>query len=309
MAAKDADFTACRARLDWVERGIQDLNDRSRRHALILDGDGDGDGARGEDDRQVLLDAAILASNLVHQMRSSLDNLVRQLVRWNGATPSRANAFPVWTVDNRKARKDISYRLQGVAEEHVGLIEACQPYREPDDHPLAFIHELWNADKHDVLALISAVARPVSLTDPTGTSITTTGFQWAYDEGMPVVYELRRSLAYVLEVVDGFRVLTTSGILVPFPTFDGVTERFRRLQASDPSTAYMNDMQTISDFIGRWGSSGWTPATVPLERLAEMLAAVDRVLEGPAGPYQRFWLQPFQEKLIATSTARRRNLT
>jgi hypothetical protein len=83
---RTASLAGPNARLRWAEARVQDLNEMSRQYALTL----------GEvDPAETLLDASLLTSNIVHQLCSSLDNLVWQLVllagnTLTGRTPSRS---------------------------------------------------------------------------------------------------------------------------------------------------------------------------------------------------------------------------
>ena len=100
----------------------------------------------------------VIVGDIAHNVRSSLDHLVNQLVIANGRTPGRHTSFPVcltqsdWnrTVINAKRGKS---PLQGVADGAASLIESIQPFNvpapyEPKRTTLAGINAIWNADKH-----------------------------------------------------------------------------------------------------------------------------------------------------------------
>jgi hypothetical protein len=100
-----------------------------------------------------LEDLALIFSDILGNLRSTLDYLVWQLVLSNGQKPGRRNAFPIvkreddWPVQGGVA-------LRGVPEEWAGLIEAMQPfqrYERPELHPLAILEHVNNLSKHRFL--------------------------------------------------------------------------------------------------------------------------------------------------------------
>lgn len=98
------------------------------------------------------IELAILAGEVVHQMRSALDHLANQLVRAAGNTPTRSTSFPT---ARERPQKGINVP-GGVGSRALQIIESLQPYHrrdQPQKHPLALLNELWNIDKHRNLAL------------------------------------------------------------------------------------------------------------------------------------------------------------
>jgi hypothetical protein len=109
----------------------------------------------------------VIAGNIVHQIRASLDNLVWQLVIANNGKPSGGiggNAFPILTrLDPNKNFGDLTRStLRGVHPVHRALIEGLQPYQRPSgrdpvrQHPLGILAALSNRDKHQVLQIMAA---------------------------------------------------------------------------------------------------------------------------------------------------------
>lgn len=98
---------------------------------------------------------SILAGEFVHQLRSTLDHLVWQLVEAEQQTPNDRHAFPVRRVPfpNGFKRTVRTQQLQGVPAAAIGLIEGAQPYRarDPQGHWLAVLDGMWQADKHRLL--------------------------------------------------------------------------------------------------------------------------------------------------------------
>ena len=100
-----------------------------------------------------LEELALIFSDILGNLRSTLDYLVWQLVLLGGRKPGRQTAFPVvkrekdWAVQGGAA-------LRGVPEEWAALIEAMQPFQRfdrPELHPLAILEHVNNLTKHRFL--------------------------------------------------------------------------------------------------------------------------------------------------------------
>jgi hypothetical protein len=117
-----------------------------------------------------------IIGEIVHDLRSALDNLVCQLLAPNGERPDVGHAFPVLATEpaggfathTRRQSADRRGRprhgpLFGVGDEALTIIEACQPYSRQDGLPLQRLHALWNLDKHRNLAPIHVIAAPARL--------------------------------------------------------------------------------------------------------------------------------------------------
>ncbi len=112
----------------------------------------------------------VVAGNIVHQIRATLDNLVWQLVIANEEEPtggSGGNQFPIFTEPGKEGVTFVqrtTNTLRGVHPDHVAFIEGLQPYMNPewseDTHPLLVLADLSNTDKHQILEI-------VHLTEPT----------------------------------------------------------------------------------------------------------------------------------------------
>ncbi|MBI5318915.1 hypothetical protein [Bradyrhizobium sp.] len=102
---------------------------------------------------------AVLAGEIVHQLRSSLDHLLCALVKKRGGRPSRKHQFPIYTsvreFDNARARGIID----GVSASAEALIRSVQPYTSPtpDDTVLHVVQQFDNLDKHQLLLVTSTV--------------------------------------------------------------------------------------------------------------------------------------------------------
>jgi len=107
---------------------------------------------------------------IVYQLRSILDQIVWQLADVGGGKPplvGGSNQFPIYTPGGSRSpitsRTDFDNRvkngnLKGVPAPQRALIEAVQPYNTPNPslHPLAILADLSNADKHNVIPVLSA---------------------------------------------------------------------------------------------------------------------------------------------------------
>jgi hypothetical protein len=99
-----------------------------------------------------------LIGEFLHDTRSSLDHLARQLVLNSGGEPTRGTRFPLLTkppTDEQGQRVPpcIAGGINAAAQTVVG---AAQPYHLAEryrTHPLWRLNKLWNIDKHrDVIA-------------------------------------------------------------------------------------------------------------------------------------------------------------
>jgi hypothetical protein len=96
-----------------------------------------------------VLEWGVIVGDVVHALRSSLDQLVWLLSR----DPSKDTAFPLCRTEKDWLIKSPGY-LWGVDPTFVALIEDAQPYKSGDkahSHPLAILGELSNLDKHRFL--------------------------------------------------------------------------------------------------------------------------------------------------------------
>ncbi len=106
------------------------------------------------DGPKIPLRLSVIAGEVVHQLRSSLDHLIWQLVVANGShEPSRLLEFPV-VRDSTNYASAAGQKLKGVRADAAELIESLQPYRPYEegasiqDHPLLILHDLNIIDKH-----------------------------------------------------------------------------------------------------------------------------------------------------------------
>jgi hypothetical protein len=173
-----ADLTPCLERIEWASQALNAVNDETSVWIWEHDPYATATEYYAEADVHVFRLATefppirfgIAASNIIHQLRSALDNLVWQLVIFNGCKPTpgpRGNSFPILLPHHTHKRfgQQTANALAGVHPDHRALIEGLQPYQHPtgqpfDDHPLKWLRELSNRDKHQELELGVAVRSP-----------------------------------------------------------------------------------------------------------------------------------------------------
>lgn len=103
-----------------------------------------------------------MVGNIIHNMRSTLDQLVWQLVIANDETPRdgpRGNSFPIFPEPVDFAAKTTN-SLRGVHPTDRARIERFQPYNrpnglDPEVNPLVAIDFLWNQDKHRAIEVLA----------------------------------------------------------------------------------------------------------------------------------------------------------
>src|ERR1051325_380147 len=107
-------------------------------------------------------DLSVIIGDCLHNMRSSLDYLIWQLVIKNGQTPIKDNMFPICYSIEGFNRQITRNRLQGISINAQTVVDALQPYHRGQPacfvHPLWILSELMNVDKHRTLTLITLVA-------------------------------------------------------------------------------------------------------------------------------------------------------
>ena len=101
---------------------------------------------------------SVLIGDIAHNLRSSLDGLVWQLVLWNGQQPGgmRSLAFPVYRTPESYAQRGAGTIHGRVRQVHEALIESLQPFNTEGGattSTLLMISELNNADKHRLIQI------------------------------------------------------------------------------------------------------------------------------------------------------------
>lgn len=97
---------------------------------------------------------SLLVGDCLHNLRSSLDHLAWQLVRCDGATPSRRTAFPTEKAEGAI----IEPRVSSVVMERIGQLFSGDSLWPDFASQVKDLHELDIWDKHRLLVVVSAVA-------------------------------------------------------------------------------------------------------------------------------------------------------
>lgn len=114
---------------------------------------------------------AVITGEIVHQLRSSLDHLVWQLVIANKQTPTRSHQFPICDTPKKFEMARNRGKIKGISLSAQTLIDACQPYSKSKDVDRNFLHvlrELDNSDKHHSLTIVIATANARELSIGSG---------------------------------------------------------------------------------------------------------------------------------------------
>jgi hypothetical protein len=119
--------------------------------------------------QKVPLRFSILAGEIIHHLRSSLDHLA-----WQLSDPTTRDAarrwieFPILDIDpgncgmNKTKRSQFCRKVQSITSPTaLARIDSLQPHRRSDplDDPLWLIHDMDITDKHRELVLVAATAR------------------------------------------------------------------------------------------------------------------------------------------------------
>lgn len=104
---------------------------------------------------------SVIAGEIVHQLRSSLDHLLCALIYQAGKTPSRANQFPICTTRESYEDQVRRGRIKGISPAAEKLIEQSQPYTNPNPNEtiINVVSTLNNWDKHNALVISVAAAQ------------------------------------------------------------------------------------------------------------------------------------------------------
>jgi len=156
-------FESCRAKIDRANFHLKQLTRDIRAAEANLYGlavkDDPHTGERiieASLPRPLFVGFSIVAGEVIHQARSSLDNLVTGLRIINGTTSeSRVSGFPIFS-DRDKYEKNGRRMINGLHRTAIAVIDGLQPIK-PDfaTDPLYVLNELWNRDKHRLLNFAS----------------------------------------------------------------------------------------------------------------------------------------------------------
>jgi hypothetical protein len=99
---------------------------------------------------------AVIAGDVVHNLRATLDYLSWQLVEANGGIPDQRTEFP-FGVDQADFTTRCQRKVRGVSAEAMSLIQALKPYGAGNQNSLYFLHRLDIRDKHRLLIMVGGI--------------------------------------------------------------------------------------------------------------------------------------------------------
>jgi hypothetical protein len=135
---------------------------------------------------------ALIAGDIVHNLRASLDLVVWQLVEVNGKTPGKSDGFPINESAQAFEPGGIAKVKSRISNEAVKVVRAVKPYKGGND-ALWRLHHLDIADKHRILFVVGSSYRsfkpalpPMLLPDGTEIPFEFPGFLIPEDKMFPL---------------------------------------------------------------------------------------------------------------------------
>jgi len=151
------DFTGVRIKVERAKHHFRDLQARYERfleakpyRAVRDDEPHTGDLVwRVEVSEQPPLFWSAIAGDCIHNLRSSLDLLVCEMVRAEGNPVGEQNGFPIFKSANA-FKSGHAAKVNGAPKVAVDLIKHAKPY-QGENNPFWRLHQLDIADKHKLL--------------------------------------------------------------------------------------------------------------------------------------------------------------
>lgn len=98
----------------------------------------------------------LILGDAIHNLRSALDHLARQIVEANGGTPNDDTAFPIF-YDRESFEARFEGKVHGARKDVLKLIEILKPYKA-GNKLLWALHRFDMIDKHRLLITTAALA-------------------------------------------------------------------------------------------------------------------------------------------------------
>ena len=96
----------------------------------------------------VPIEYSVRVGEIVYNLRSTLDQLIWQLVHANYKAPNHHNEFPIFE-DETRFNNAVKTKLCGVSQQSMARIKEMQPFSNNDKwSALKTVHSLCNIDKH-----------------------------------------------------------------------------------------------------------------------------------------------------------------
>lgn len=97
-------------------------------------------------------DWGLSIGDIVHNLRSSLDLLISDLLLSNGKQPNKISAFPI--SESKKVFLDRGIKkIEGIDQKAIEIILKIKPYKD-ENLPLWQLHRLDIIDKHRIIILV-----------------------------------------------------------------------------------------------------------------------------------------------------------
>lgn len=116
---------------------------------------------------EIPLRFSAIVGDVIHNLRTSLDMLIQQLIVTNGESPNTHSKFSICDTADEFERKITKPAIQRMGQAAVDLLKSTKPYRFGDDGNklLCALHDLDVKDKHKLL-LLTGCAYQVLTIDP-----------------------------------------------------------------------------------------------------------------------------------------------
>jgi hypothetical protein len=106
---------------------------------------------------------ALIAGDVLQNLRSALDHLAWALVETNGCRPNERTCFPIMEGKplTRDDKNRFDRKIEGMGQEAKDIIRSLNPYKGGNDD-LWLLHRLNNIDKHRTIFTVGFAVRSIS---------------------------------------------------------------------------------------------------------------------------------------------------
>jgi hypothetical protein len=95
-----------------------------------------------------------ISGDVIHNLRTSLDHLIWQLILANSRKPNENAAFPIWRSESKFKSGRPGY-AKGISKQALDVLYALKPYKGGND-ALWRLHHLDIVDKHRLLLTVAS---------------------------------------------------------------------------------------------------------------------------------------------------------
>jgi len=210
---------------------------------------------------------SIIVGDVVHNLRSALDQMVCALVRANGQQVTGGNAFPI--LGSAKSFEErSSVKLKNVSFKAARFIRRLKPY-QGGNAPLWMLSELDNMDKHN--AIVPIAAGQVQASTQIGMSM----FHIMPDGGFALGFPPAETGAQPFGFQQGFFIPEGAK---PVPLLKDNCEVYRSPFGAYPSVAE-NVQAAINITFGKTKVTNNEVITTTLQQLVELVEGIINIVE------------------------------